>query len=122
LAQADDWPQWLGPKRDAVWRETGILDKFPQEPLKPRWSTSVGGGFAGPAVANGKVYVTDRILPPGEKNPDNPFARDTVKGKERILCLDAKTGHEIWKYEYDCPYKISYPLGPRCTPAVADGK
>ena len=28
-ALADDWPQWMGPKRDNVWRETGILDKFP---------------------------------------------------------------------------------------------
>src|SRR5207249_2872276 len=60
--------------------------------------------------------------PPGAKNPDNPFARETVKGQERVLCLDAKTGTEIWKYEYDCPYTISYPLGPRCTPTVADGK
>jgi len=23
---ADDWPQWLGPKRDGVWRETGIVE------------------------------------------------------------------------------------------------
>src|SRR5213592_4208871 len=30
-ARADDWPQWLGPKRDAVWRETGIMEKFPSE-------------------------------------------------------------------------------------------
>ena len=29
LARADDWPQWIGPKRDAVWREKGILDRFP---------------------------------------------------------------------------------------------
>ena len=28
-ATADDWPQWLGPKRDGVWRETGLLEKFP---------------------------------------------------------------------------------------------
>ena len=27
--RADDWPQWLGPQRDAVWREDGILEKFP---------------------------------------------------------------------------------------------
>jgi hypothetical protein len=30
LAQADDWPQWFGPQRDGIWRETGILEKFPE--------------------------------------------------------------------------------------------
>lgn len=45
-----------------------------------------------------------------------------MKGKERIHCLDAATGKEIWKHEYDCPYAISYPAGPRATPTVADGK
>ena len=29
FARAEDWPQWLGPKRDGIWRESGILDKFP---------------------------------------------------------------------------------------------
>ena len=23
---ADDWPQWRGPKRDGVWRESGIVE------------------------------------------------------------------------------------------------
>lgn len=45
-----------------------------------------------------------------------------LKGKERVHCLDAATGKEIWKYEYECPYAISYPAGPRATPTVADGK
>src|SRR4051794_16544107 len=27
--RGDDWPQWMGPNRDDVWPETGILDKFP---------------------------------------------------------------------------------------------
>ena len=29
LLHADDWPQHMGPQRDDVWRETGILDRFP---------------------------------------------------------------------------------------------
>jgi outer membrane protein assembly factor BamB len=45
-----------------------------------------------------------------------------VPSSERVLCLDAKTGQEIWKHEYDCEYKVSYGSGPRCTPTVADGK
>jgi outer membrane protein assembly factor BamB len=122
-APADDWPQWMGPKRDNVWREDGVLDKFPAGGPKVVWRTPVAGGFAGPAVANGKVYVTDRVLAKGAKNPDDPFDTSTkISSTERVLCLDAKTGQEIWKHTYDCPYQISYPAGPRCTPLVHDGK
>lgn len=120
--RADDWPQWLGPQRDGVWREKGILDKFPDGGPKVLWRTTIGGGYAGPAVAGGKVYVTDRVLDPGVSNPDNPFNRKVVKGKERILCLDQKTGNIIWKHEYECPYSVSYPVGPRTTPVVMEGK
>src|SRR5436190_465906 len=62
-ARADDWPQWLGPQRDGVWRETGILDKFPANGPRVRWRTPIGGGYAGPAVVGDKVFVTDRVLP-----------------------------------------------------------
>ncbi len=36
-ARADDWPQWLGPNRDGVWRETGLLDHFPAGGPHVRW-------------------------------------------------------------------------------------
>ena len=58
-ARADDWPQWLGPQRDGVWRESGILEKFPTDGPTIRWRKEVAVGYAGPAVANGQVYVTD---------------------------------------------------------------
>jgi outer membrane protein assembly factor BamB len=121
-ARADDWPQWLGPKRDGVWRETGLIDKFPDSGAKIVWRAPVGGGYAGPAVARGQVYVTDRVLADGVHNPANPFSQQKLAGKERVLCLDEKTGKEVWKYEYNCTYAISYPVGPRTTPVVADGK
>ena len=41
-----------------------------------------------------------------------------IGGDEATLCLDAATGKEIWKYEYDCPYTVSYAGGPRMTPAI----
>src|SRR3954469_7326288 len=91
-AYADDWSQWLGTKRDGVWREEGILEKFPKGGPKVRWRVPIGGGYAGPAVADGKVYVTDRILAPGASDPDNPFSRSTSEGTERVLCLDEATG------------------------------
>src|SRR5438552_3861536 len=118
---ADDWPQWLGPKRDGVWRETGILDQFPKDGPKIVWRTPIAGGYSGPAVAGDRVYVTDRMLAEGVKNPDNPFSQEKVVGKERVHCLDAKDGIILWSHEYDCPYRISYPAGPRTTPLVSDG-
>jgi outer membrane protein assembly factor BamB len=122
-ARGDDWPQWMGPNRDGVWKETGILDKFPAGGPKKLWSVPVGGGYAGPAVAGGKVYLFDRKLAEGGAKPANDFdAKTKVPGTERLLCLDAKTGKELWRHEYDCPYQVSYSAGPRCTPTVAGGK
>ena len=54
--RADDWPQWFGPQRDGVWRETGILQRFPEGGPKLRWRTEIGAGYAGPSVEKGKVY------------------------------------------------------------------
>jgi outer membrane protein assembly factor BamB len=104
---ADDWPQWLGPRRDGVWREEGILDKFPPDGPKVLWRIPTGGGYAGPAVAGGKVYLTDRLR---------------AEGQERIRCLDEATGKVLWQHAYACKYSIDYPAGPRATPVVHDGK
>ncbi|HEY2785972.1 MAG TPA: PQQ-binding-like beta-propeller repeat protein [Fimbriiglobus sp.] len=119
---ADDWPQWMGPNRDDVWHETGILDTFPANGPKELWRAAIGGGYAGPAVAGGKVYVTDRKLKEGVTPPANAFARTATQGTEEVLCFDASTGKPLWKHEYDCPYTISYQAGPRCTPTVEGGK
>src|SRR5262245_8020925 len=119
-AKGDDWPQWLGPKRDSVWRETGILDKFPPEGPKILWRTPIAGGYAGPAVAGGRVYVPDFVAE-GNTTP-NPNKRGERKGTERLLCLDAKTGKVLWKHEHEVTYKISYDYGPRSTPTVSGGK
>jgi outer membrane protein assembly factor BamB len=121
--RADDWPQWLGPERDAIWRENGILDKFPQGGPKVRWRMPIGAGYSGPAVANERVYLTDRVLAEGAKNPKNAFNPGVrIPGKERVLCLDEKNGELLWKHEYDCTYQISYADGPRATPLVHEGR
>jgi len=121
-ACGDDWPQWLGPQRDGVWRETGIVEKFPAGGPPQRWRREIGGGYAGPAVAAGRVYVMDRLLAKGTNNPADPFARGIIPGTERVLCLDEADGKVLWQHEYDCPYTIAYPAGPRVTPVVSDGK
>jgi outer membrane protein assembly factor BamB len=120
--RADDWPQWLGPERDGVWRETGILEKFPGDGLKVRWRVPIGGGYSGPAVANGRVYVMDRKLAEGSSNPGNAFSRGEIPGSERVLCLNQANGKVLWQHEYECRYTVSYPAGPRVTPNVHEGK
>ncbi|MBW3609027.1 MAG: PQQ-binding-like beta-propeller repeat protein, partial [Actinobacteria bacterium] len=118
IGRADDWPQWLGPKRDGIWREEGLLRTFPEEGLKVRWRAPVAAGYAGPAVAGGRVYLMDRVPGPDANRPADPFQRVTLPGVERVLCLDERDGTVLWKHEYDCDYGISYAAGPRATPTV----
>lgn len=99
---AEDWPEWRGKGRAGAWTETGIVDRFPESGLRVAWRVPIRGGFAGPAVAAGRVYVTDWI-----------------KNRERALALDEKTGKLIWTREWDSDYRgISYATGPRATPTV----
>jgi outer membrane protein assembly factor BamB len=108
-ARAEDWPQWLGPRRDGVWRETGILQTFPAAGLKIRWRAKVGLGYSGPVVSEARVYVTDRQPSPEEI--------------ERVLCFAEETGQPLWSYAYPCSYRgIGYRSGPRAAPTVHQGK
>jgi outer membrane protein assembly factor BamB len=119
--RADEWPQWLGPQRDAVWRESGIIDKFPANGPAVRWRTKIGVGYAGPAVVGNRVFVTDRVRG-DERDPNSAFERGNAASTERIVCLDEATGKIVWEHSYPCVYTVSYPAGPRCTPTVADGQ
>src|SRR5262245_37733522 len=96
---ADDWPQWLGPQRDGVWRETGIVKSIPKDGLPVLWKKPVAQGYAGPAVAGGRVFVTDWIRDKDAKQPASAFARSKMAGTERVHCLDEKTGEVIWTHE-----------------------
>ena len=128
---ADDWPQWLGPNREPVWRETDIVNTLPKIGPPLRWKAPVGGGYSGPAVAGGRVYLMDRVSEVGDlksgkfipgPNPFNNdnFVRRLLPGKERVICLDEANGNVVWTHEYDCPYTsvAKYAIGPRCTPTV----
>jgi outer membrane protein assembly factor BamB len=120
--QADDWPQWLGPQRDGIWRENGVIDKFPADGPKRLWRTTIGAGYSGPAVSAGRVFVTDRVLDNDTTLQRSGFEKPTAAGVERILCLDEKSGEIIWKHEYPSVYKnLQYASGPRATPTV-DGE
>jgi outer membrane protein assembly factor BamB len=111
-AQAADWPEWRGSGRHGVWNETGILNAFPKSGLEVKWRVPVRGGFSGPAVADGRVYVLD-------------FLRESRNlGVERILCLDEESGETVWAQEWEADYtgiQYVYASGPRATPTV-DGE
>lgn len=112
---ADDWPQWMGPARDGVWREGGFAEKFPDGGPRIVWRKPAGAGYAGPAVADGRVFLMEREGRPTE---------DTSKGMlgvERLRALDAATGATLWQKEWDEPYLIDYATGPRATPTVHEG-
>ncbi|MEO1835423.1 MAG: PQQ-binding-like beta-propeller repeat protein [Akkermansiaceae bacterium] len=128
MATADDWPQFLGPERDTIWREEGVALDFGEHPPRLLWSTPLGSGYAGPSVAGGRVYVMDRQAAPFIPEKKTPganvnFVRAKIPGKERILCLDEKTGGILWKYSYQADYSSVYPyaIGPRTTALVNDG-
>ena len=105
ISVAEDWPQWRGENRDGVWDASGVIDKFPGKKMAPTWSVEIGAGYSGPTVANGRVFITDRLSEP--------------KQVERVHCYDAKTGKEIWSTTYDCPYiGIGYTAGPRASVTV----
>lgn len=117
ISMADDWNQWLGPNRDGVWSETGIITSIPNDGLKVVWRAPIASGFSGPAVAGDRVFVTDYV----RKNGDPTFdagKRSKLEGSERIHCFDRLTGEPIWSQSYECAYNLSYASGPRATPTV----
>jgi hypothetical protein len=106
---ADDWPQWRGSSRDGVWRETGIVEKFERPEIKLKWRVPISSGYSGPTVAEGRVYVTDRVTEPWEM--------------ERVHCFDWQTGKTLWTHCYDCKYGgIGYTAGPRASVLVDGGR
>ncbi len=112
----DDWPQWMGTHRDNTWREPNIIDSFPTSGANILWRHPVGGGYAGPAVSRGRVYISD--FKSDTQSQQNANQRKNSLGKERTLCLDERTGELLWEHSYPVTYSISYPAGPRCTPNV----
>ena len=108
---ASDWPEWRGAGRDGIWTETGIVDELPAE-LKVKWRVPINSGFSGPAVVDGRVFITDWA--------EDPASR-TMDGTERALALDEESGEILWIREWPTSYRmlmVSYAIGPRATPTV----
>lgn len=101
-ALAEDWPEWRGAGRAGVWNESGILERFPAEGLQALWRQPIGAGYAGPAVAADRVFVTG-------------FS----EGVERLSAFDEQTGAPLWAVDWEADYTgLDYASGPRATPTV----
>jgi len=101
---ADDWPQWLGPRRDGTTKEKVA----PWKDTKVAWKIPVDKGFSCPVVSQGRVFV---------------HAPNKTKEAEDVIALDAKTGKELWRDTYPRPaYGSIFGRGPRATPVVAGNR
>src|SRR5262245_42033582 len=81
VISAADWPQWRGPNRDGVSKETGLLKEWPSAGPKLMWQVKdLGGGFSTPAIVGNRLYVM------------------STKGTEHELVkvLSTENGKEIW--------------------------
>src|SRR6185369_8700773 len=107
-ASADDWPQWQGPDRNAISKETGLLKEWPKEGPPLAWKTSgLGGGDSAPSIAAGRIY--------GMAN----------RGEDEVVwALSEKDGKELWVTRLGPAFKQQVPQskeGPACTPTVEGG-
>ncbi len=98
-----DWPGFLGPTGDGKSPETGILTAWPEGGPPVLWQLELGEGYSMPSVAAGRLYAFDRH---GDR--------------QRLTCLDAATGAELWRSEHPVDYEDYYGFsnGPRTSPVV----
>lgn len=100
---AQDWPQYLGPARNSISSQKGILCTWPSTGPEVLWTANLGVGFGGPVIKNGKAYLLDR---------DDKYG-------DYMRCFDMETGKELWKYGYEAPGTVEFPCS-RSVPAVDD--
>ena len=105
-AGVTDWPQFLGPDRNGVYRGPALAETWPSGGPRVVWQKQVGEGFSGPVVAQGRVILFHRMA-----------------NREIVESLDARTGASQWKYEYPTTYRddFGFDEGPRAVPVVANG-
>jgi outer membrane protein assembly factor BamB len=104
-----DWPGWRGADQSNISPDTGLLKSWPEGGPKLLWTyENAGNGYSSHAVVDGKLYTLG--------------ARHS---RELLICLDAKTGAEIWTAEVEQDpedgYRTNWGTGPRSTPTVSDG-
>ncbi len=104
-APGDDWPQFNGPNRDNLSRETGLLKSWPEGGPKLLWASEVdlGSGFSTVSVVNGTIYTTG-----------------ILGNEEHIFAMDS-SGKLKWRKAYGEGWTRSHG-GARSTPTLHDGR
>lgn len=106
LAGEFDWPQWRGPNRDGITKETGLLKQWPDGGPKRLWLYEKGGnGYSSFSIANGKL-----------------FTMGTRDNKEVVIALDAEKGTELWATPVGGVLDNRWGGGPRGTPTIDGDK
>jgi outer membrane protein assembly factor BamB len=98
---AQDWPQYLGPDRNSISPQKGILRTWPEKGPEILWTADLGIGYGGPVAKNGRVYLLDR---------------DDQAG-DMLRCFDLSNGKELWNFSYRAPGSVMFP-GSRSVPAL----
>ncbi len=102
FARADDWPQFRGPKRDGVSRETGLLNSWPKEGPKLLWTyRDAGAGFSPPSIVGDHFYCMG--------------SKDTM---DYVFALDTRTGELLWSTAVGPRRPTGWGDGPCATPTV----
>jgi outer membrane protein assembly factor BamB len=107
-AASADWPQWQGPERNAISKETGLLKEWPEEGPTLAWKlTGLGGGDSAPSIAAGRIF--------GMSN----------QGEDEVVwALSETDGKELWVTRLGPAFDQRASQGkegPGCTPTV-DGE
>lgn len=105
-ARHEDWPGFLGPRRDGTSSETHLLDAWGQAGPTLLWERSIGSGFSSPVTSGGRLVLTHRVA-----------------DQEFVECLEAKTGRSLWRRGFPCDFVGEFisDHGPRSTPLI-DGE
>ncbi len=106
-AAAQEWPQILGPHRNGSAPNTRVAPETWPAKATVKWEAQVGGGYAGVAISDGRVFA---------------FHRES--DSEVLSALDLATGQQRWTASWSTDYvsRINPDSGPRCVPTVSDGK
>jgi outer membrane protein assembly factor BamB len=105
-AKPFDWPQWQGPDRTAVSKETGLLKEWPKGGPPLAWKVKgLGGGYSAPSVAAGRIF--------GMSNRGN---------EEVVWALAEPDGKELWATRLGGAFggqsRPQGKEGPGCTPTI----
>ncbi|MFN2416952.1 MAG: PQQ-binding-like beta-propeller repeat protein [Pyrinomonadaceae bacterium] len=97
-----EWPQWRGPNRDGLSKETGLLKQWPETGPQLAWkATGAGRGYSSLSASKGRLYTMG------------------LRGeREFVVAFDFKTGKEVWATPHGSAFRNDRGDGPRGTPTV----